>query len=66
MPNDETGWFLVEVAANIDDSQISIHPKRSGQQDTNTDPYETSTIELPYEDVNSTSLPTNSYGMPSV
>ena len=66
MPNDETGWFLVEVAANIDDSQISIHPKRSGQQDTNTDAYETSVVEIPSEDVNSTSLPTNSYGMPSV
>ena len=66
MPNDETGWFLVEVAANIDDSQISIHPKRSGQQDTNTDPFETSNVEIPTEDVNSTLLPTNSYGMPSL
>lgn len=66
MPNDETWFFLVEVTANINDSQISIHPKRSGQQDTNTDPYETSIVDIPTEDVNSVLLPTDSYGMPSV
>jgi hypothetical protein len=57
---------LVEVSQNVDDTELSVHPKRSGQQDTNTDAYATSVVEVPSEDVNSTSLPTNLYGMPSV
>ncbi len=66
MPHDETWYFLVEVSQSLSDSDISVHPKRSGQQDTNTDPYEISRVIIPTEDVNSTSLPTDSYGMPSV
>lgn len=66
MPNEETWYFLVEVSQNVDDTELSVHPKRSGQQDTNTDVYETSRVIIPTEDVNSTSLPTDSYGMPSV
>lgn len=66
MPHDETWWFLVEVSQSVTDSEISVHPKRSGQQDTNTDAYETSNVQLPTKDVNNTSLPTDSYGMPSV
>lgn len=66
MPNEETWYFLVEVSQNVDDTELSVHPKRSGQQDTNTDPYEISRVIIPTEDVNSTSLSTDSYGMPSV
>lgn len=66
MPNEETWYFLVEVSQNVSDTELSVHPKRSGQQDTNTDAYETSRVIIPTEDVNSTSLPTDSYGMPSV
>ncbi len=66
MPHDETWWFLVEISASVDDTQLSIHPKWSGQQDTNTDAYSESTITLPTEDVNNNLLPTDSYGMPSV
>ena len=66
MPNDNTWYFLVEISTSVDDTQLSIHPKWSGQQDTNTDSYSESTITLPTEDVNNTLLPTDSYGMPSV
>lgn len=63
MPFADTWYFCVEVSYDTD---LNIHPKRSGQQDTNTDAYSTSTVTLPTEDVNSTSLPTDSYGMPSL
>ena len=66
MPHDETWYFLVEVSQSVSDSEISVHPKRSGQQDTNTDAYETSRVIIPYEDVNMTQLPTAAYGMPSL
>ena len=66
MPHDETWYFLVEVSQIVDDTEISIHPKRSGQQDTNTDAYEESRVQLPTEDVNNTQLPSYLYGMPSV
>lgn len=63
MPFADTGFFCVEVS---DDTGLSIHPKWSGQQDTNDDAYTTSFVTLPTEDVNSNPLPTNSYGMPSL
>lgn len=63
MPFADTWYFVVEVS---NDTGLSIHPKRSGQQDTNTDAYDTSEVEIPTEDVNSTSLPTNSIWLPAV
>ena len=66
MPHDETWWFLVEVSQSVTDSEISIHPRRSGQQNTNTDVYGESRVFIPTEDVNNTLLPTGDYGMPSV
>lgn len=63
MPFADTWYFVVEVS---DDTWLSIHPKRSGQQDTNTDTYETSEVDIPTEDVNSTSLPTATIWLPAV
>lgn len=57
MPNAETGYFVVEVSASVDDTNISVHPKWSGQQDTNTDWYTTNAIDFPYLDTWSNPLP---------
>jgi len=63
MPFADTGFFCVEVS---DDTGLSVHPKWSWQQDTNTDAYETDTVNIPTEDTNSNALPTDSYGMPAL
>ena len=63
VPCTETWYFVLEV---LDDTDLSIHPKRSGQQDTNTDAYTTSDVTIPTEDVNNTSLPTDSIWLPAV
>lgn len=59
----DTGFFCVEVS---DDTGLSVHPKWSWQQYTNTDAYTTSTVNIPTEDTNSNALPTDSYGMPAL
>ena len=55
MPFADTGFFCVEVS---DDTGLSIHPKWSGQQDTNDDAYETDTVSIPTSDTDSNALPT--------
>ena len=63
MPFADTGFFCVEVT---DDTDVSVHPKWSGQQDTNADNYETDTVTIPTEDTDSNALPTDSIWLPAI
>ena len=63
MPFANTGFFCVEVS---DDTGLSVHPKWSGQQDTNTDAYETDTVTIPTEDTDSNALPTATIWLPAI
>lgn len=63
MPFADTGFFCVEVT---DDTDVSVHPKWSGQQDTNADNYETDTVTIPTSDTDSNALPTASIWLPAV
>lgn len=63
MPFANTGFFCVEVS---DDTGLSIHPKWSGQQDTNTDAYETDSVTIPTADTDSNALPTATIWLPAL
>lgn len=63
MPFADTGFFCVEVS---DDTGLSIHPKWSGQQDTNTDAYETDIVSIPTTDTDSNALPTATIWLPAI
>ena len=63
MPFANTGFFCVEVS---DDTGLSIHPKWSGQQDTNDDAYETDTVSIPTSDTDSNALPTATIWLPAI
>ena len=63
MPFANTGFFCVEIS---DDTGLSIHPKWSGQQDTNTDAYETDTVTIPTADTDSNALPTATIWLPAL
>lgn len=56
MPFANDWYFVVEVDSTPTD--LSIHPKRSWQQDTNTDAYSESSVVLPTTDTSSNPLPT--------
>lgn len=63
MPFANTGFFCVEIS---DDTGLSIHPKWSGQQDTNADAYETDSVTIPTADTDSNALPTATIWLPAI
>ena len=63
LPFENTWYFCVEV---VDDTDLSIHPSWSWQQDSNTDAYEEYEVTIPTEDTESSPLPTDSVWIPSL
>ena len=62
--NEASGWIVVECSATTAD--ICIHPRWSGEEDTDTAAYALDTITIPTKDANNNDLPFVSYGLPAV
>lgn len=59
-----TDGYIVVACENI--SELTVHPRWTGTHDNIVAEYSVSTINIPTSDANSNTLPTGSYGFPSV